>query len=132
MDLDDILMDSDAVENGVWVQYDGDFYLRIASASTREFEEAQMRAIEPFTQAVREGVMPKDVEQRIEAELLAKRCVKDWRGLTDKGVPVPYSAERCAAMMLHSGGYRLLRFVRTTAYGAARFRAQQTEAAKGN
>lgn len=131
MELNQLLLNTDSM-SGVWCRYEGDFELLIASASTPEFEAQQNAELEPYLQLIREGKLDKEKELEIEARVLSQNCVKDWRGLTSNGQPVPYSPEELARMLTHKGGFRLLKFVRSSAYGLANYRNKLTEAAKGN
>jgi hypothetical protein len=132
MELNNILLDAKTSVEGVWLSYEADFEVCVASSHTKEYDAAQTKIIAPFIPAIREGVMPDGLEDELEMKLLASYCVRDWRGLTSGGVPVPYSAEKCIELFKHPGGFRFMKWVRSVSGNAAKYRAANLSDIKGN
>ena len=132
MELNQILLDPKTSIDGVWVTYEADFEVCVASSHTKEYDAAQTKMLTPFIPAIREGVVPEGLEEELEMKLLAFHCVKDWRGLTKSGVAVPYSGEQCFELFKSPGGFRLMKWVRATAANAGKFKAAVLADTKGN
>lgn len=83
--LSDLRVDLAAVENGAWVEGIpgmGDLALKVRGL---DCEPARLRR----RLRARRGVSSDDVM----TEVLREVVLLDWRGLTDGGEPLPYSAE---------------------------------------
>ena len=132
VELRELELDVDAERDGVWATFDGDFELRVASSTSREYEDAYARAIEPHLHRMRSGTLPKEVEEQVDREVTARYLVRDWRGLTRDGAPVPCTPDEAVALLARPGMYRLLRFVRAVAANPARYRAALLEEARKN
>lgn len=81
-----------ALEDGVWKRYVGDFEVCLRSMRSRAFEAAVAKL---SARHRRKGKldMSEDDAAEIQRQAVAETIIVDWRGLEDEGGPVAYSAE---------------------------------------
>jgi predicted nucleotidyltransferase len=129
-DIDFVLFDPEAAVEGVWFKFEEDFELKIASSSTKEYDEANALILEKKSALFKED--EKAAFESMQVDLAVDVLVKDWRGLTRKGEPVPFSKEELRKMLSHPGARRVLEFVVRKASSPARFRATALQEARKN
>jgi hypothetical protein len=132
LELSELLFDEAAQRDGAWVRFEGDVELRIASSSTREYEEAVRAALEPHLLAQRNGGLDADVGRSIDVKLAARLLLRDWRGVTRDGAPLPYTPEIGEELLSRPGAHRLLTFVRRVAAASEHYRARVMEDSRKN
>lgn len=137
MELDFIKQDLELEQGGVWVSYAGtDFECRIARIGNPDFES---KARELRQQAKIQMLIDGKTDEKTAADqlktllpIVADHILLDWRGLTSKGEPVPYSKEKAVELL----GRRDLRdwyiWILAVANDAERFRRASTEEDLGN
>jgi len=137
MDLNEFLSDQLAEEEGVWVPMSADAennghrtgtWFQIASADSPKY-------IDFLTHIMREkmhlsdangGQFPTKVARSIENTAGAKHLVKDWCGLQENGVDVPYSENEALRILTHYDRLRdaIFRIARDKSrFGKAQLRA---------
>jgi hypothetical protein len=103
MELDRLKGRADLKDNGVWViikASDGeesDFECKTAYSHCKEPRDYVAKEVAKARRKVGNvnRDIPQEVMKRITVNMLMQFCLKDWRGLTNKGAPVPYE-ERIA------------------------------------
>lgn len=96
MDLEMIKTDQDLENQGAWVKLDHLTEVKIRSTSSRLYQEQARKKYGPLASLVEiVGVenVSRDQQEQMVQDLMAEVLIVDWKGLTDKGVDVPYSLE---------------------------------------
>lgn len=113
MRLSEIKVDSNAIENGVWIDNIpdmGNLRLKVRGAGNAAYaaEQAKLLAAAPRSEKVAGRLVPAAAD-RIMSECLAKATLLGWEGIEgDDGQPLPYSKET-ALKLLCDPEYRVLR-----------------------
>jgi hypothetical protein len=128
-ELNQLFVDPDIAEKGVWVDFYGDSKLLLASTESKKYKSTLAKlarahriqldeANEDATQLV----------QAITAEALAKCVLLDWRDVKMDGTVMPYSWEVGKQAMIQSSKFR--EFVTERAADTSLFRKEVIEEVK--
>ncbi len=112
------------VEDGTWCRYENDLLFCIASIRTRGFVD---KAVE-IRSLCGGPTSQKGCELIIEA--LISEVLRDWRGLTEGGVPVPFNPDNARAVLTQS--VELLAFVTNEAVKLDKLQLAKTEPNSAN
>ncbi len=113
MRLADMKVDSNAIENGVWIGNIPDMgslrlKVRGVGNAAHQAEQTKLYAATPRSEKTGGRLSPA-ASDRIMAHCLAKATLLDWEGIEgDDGQPLPYSPET-ALTLLSDPAYRVLR-----------------------
>lgn len=92
MKLSQLKLDQDATVNGVWRDLGQGLEILVARARNPEFVRYLEQLSKPYLRQIRDGTMAKDVSQRLYVKALARKVLRDWRGLhDDEGNEIPYT-----------------------------------------
>jgi hypothetical protein len=94
-------MDENAEINGVW-QPLGDAEFLIARANNRNFARALAARVEKEQEKLdRQDEAADKLSDEIWASVYAETVLLDWRGVTYKGKPLPYSKANACKVLAH-------------------------------
>lgn len=98
MEISQLKRDAREVDSGQWVgdlAGMGDVRLRVRGLTSQTVVAARSRKERavPRAQRNRDGSLKVDAAIKVLGEVVAETVLLDWEGITDKGEPVPYSAE---------------------------------------
>lgn len=99
MKLSSIKRDTNAAENGVWInKVHQDLDVKIASAGNRKYIDALRAAMKPYQRNIKS--VSDDLFLEIQNRCIAKHVLVDWRNLQDdNGVDIPYSYEKAYELL---------------------------------
>jgi len=90
-DIQQLILDPDKQNKGVWVKYDLDTELLIGNTNSQEFRKACAELLEPFRQKIRtKGI---EFAERIEIikPAIAEHLHKGWKNLSENGKQLIFS-----------------------------------------
>jgi len=90
-DIQQLMLDPDKQDKGVWVKYDLDTELLIGNTNSQEFRKACSDLLEPYRQKIRtKGI---EFTERVEIikPAIAKHLLKGWKNLTENGKQLSFS-----------------------------------------
>jgi hypothetical protein len=92
-DIQQLILDPEKKDKGVWVEWELDIKLLISSTSSREFRQATTDLLKPFVHKIRTSGL--DFEERIQIikPAIAEHLLKGWKNLTENGVKLTYSVK---------------------------------------
>lgn len=99
MDIARLKTDPAREDEGVWVEVGDGASLKLARIGNRRYREATQRRFKPYRRALRAGTLSEATSEQLMAEVLAETVLLDWRGLMDRGTPVPYSVDQAKAVL---------------------------------
>jgi len=100
MEIEDLAQDVNLIENGVWVLMDEGYEVKIRSSSSDAVRKMEQRQLERDKRFYRKGKMvPLEIREKNQTELLCEAVVLDWRGIEKNKKPLKWSVE---------GGYEIL------------------------
>ncbi|NUB24710.1 hypothetical protein [Azospirillum brasilense] len=105
MDISKLKTDSSLEEDGVWVPL-GDARIKVARMGNKRYQAAFNRRMTPHKNAARAGIVSDDVVEGILIEVIAETVLRDWEGIDDEGVPVPYSRENAVRILTDIKAFR--------------------------
>ena len=81
---------------GAWCPIGGGIEVKVkrAGQTNKEFSAEQMKMLKPFSKQIAMNTMDMDVLRQINAKLLAKHVIVDWRGVSIDGEEIPFSKEK--------------------------------------
>jgi hypothetical protein len=122
MDLQKFNSDPKKEVEGVWTALDETSRIKVARSGNLRYREAFRKAMLPYRQAMRAGILSEKIAEKVMTEVLADTVLLDWEGFTDGGKDLPYSKENAKAMLgaEHLKDFREL--VITLSENAERFR----------
>lgn len=129
-DIDEMKRRPDIEARGTRVGFPGgkgDRWMQIAAAtSANPHWKAQQDRIRAQLKAFDVAKAPDDVVRAYLAEKYATLLVRDWGGWTSKGVPLPFSAEACTALLIQADdAYKI---VNGLVWSDENFRAEEVKA----
>lgn len=86
----------------------------------------------PWAERIDNGLLTPEAEERIQAEVLCGAILLDWDGLTDKGAPVPFSADLARTWLTDPRFYRFADAVILAAWRVDQGQQEEAEAAAKN
>lgn len=97
-DLDSVMLDVEAIEEGRWVPLGPDFpgveifTCGLTAKAPRSFQTFLERSA---TRKERDGRgrLTSEAQDRILKEVVIEKCITNWRGFSQKGKEVPFSKE---------------------------------------
>ena len=117
---------------GVWFDYGTDgAKLLIARAGNRDYNAAFERTLKQYEKKKRPGQFdfPPGEMRKISGRLTAEHILKDWRGITENGVEVPYSQAKAIEWMTSPDMDEFVDDVIAFSEDAERFRTEEVDAA---
>lgn len=81
---------------GAWCPIGGGIEVKVkrAGQANKAFSAEQMKMLKPFSKQIAMNTMDMDILRQINAKLLAKHVIVDWRGVFIDGVEIPFSKEK--------------------------------------
>lgn len=131
LDLEDVMTDPQAEEDGVWVRYKGAEF-RIARFSNPAMlaysaaEKTRRCAI-----ANRDTLDDKELED-LGVDAMARHVVKGWRDLVMGGAPFPYTPENARLLLTDLRFNGLSKWILMKAHDAELYRAKALRSVVGN
>jgi hypothetical protein len=147
MDLLGIKVDPAKVLGGVWwsiwrepdnriggkpVDEPGDGPAVLIVPTLTAYERALDDARRPHLYEIREGKVADKTLRKIQGEALGRAILRDWRGITVGGHPLPWSEEKAVELMTDEAWLTLREFVQTAAQWRAALASQEVAKAAGN
>jgi hypothetical protein len=87
--------DESLEEHGTWVTFGGDSMFLIARFGNKRHRELMERLRAPHRALIASGrPLPNDIADKMLIEAAANTILLNWRGVTENGVPVPYSIDK--------------------------------------
>lgn len=130
MDFKAIKTDPEAEQNGVWQDIGGGASLLIARYLNPKHKKAVDKRTKPYRRQIRDGSIPDEIADKLEADCMADAVLLDWQGVTDGGEPVAYSRAEAARRLFEYRDFREM--VQDLARDAAAYREAEIEEAEGN
>lgn len=92
-------LDEEKISNGVWVDYNEEISLKIASPRSQEYKDALSKAAKKLPKNSRTWTA-KQLEN-LNFPLIARYILVDWKGITDTstGKPWKYSVENAEKLL---------------------------------
>lgn len=109
MDINKLLVDVSAIEGGKWIPLGADFpkievnVCGLSSKSAKVYRDSLERKA-PREDRLRDGSLTSDAQDLIIRKVILAHCLKDWKGFTQDGKPVPYNRETAELFMLKPEG----------------------------
>ena len=103
-EIESAYLDVDAIEEGRWVPLGADFpgvevFARgLSSAGAKAFD-MKLRREAKSKDRLSNGLLTEDAQSRIFKEVIAEKCVTDWRGLSSGGKPLPFSKDTLLGLL---------------------------------
>lgn len=122
MRFSEYVTDTTLEEEGVWIKLRrGDAEVLVARAGNSKHDELVRRLRKKHARGFRGDELPREIEESIALEALAKTILLGWRGVTDEsgadvpgsGIlddndqPIPYSPEKARELLKLSRDFRL-------------------------
>ena len=101
MDISNFKTDLTREDQGVWLEVGDGFAVRVCRLGCKAHAELYRSLTSPpgIRAAIESNAYPPAKHVEMQVELLAQTILKDWRGMTDKGQPVPYSIEKAKEVL---------------------------------
>lgn len=135
MKLKELRIDSEAKENGIWIDLPGFPGVRVKTRASdalpyRRFVQEQVRRL---TRGMRRGDISLEESDRIDRQALARHSLIDWSGVEDDdGRPIPFSSEAAERFFADPDYCRFYDACRVAAFEAGDIKRADLEAAEGN
>lgn len=130
LDLENLAIDTEKEEDGVWVEVGESAKLLIAHWGNKAFTAAMRRYVTPKQHRLKN--MPEHEADALMAKVVVETILLDWQGLTLGGQEVPYSKAK-AIELLTSRKFRSFReLVESLAKDDEQFRLAEMEEDMGN
>lgn len=114
---------------GVEVQIAEGTVVKVARIGSPRYNERLNALMRPHRHAQAKGTLDDETQTKIVVKVMAETVLLGWRGITDKGIEIPYSREN-AEQLLAIRDFR--EQIVEIANGMEAFRAQGDEVAEGN
>ena len=146
-DLASVKVDTDLLHNGVWWEVhresDGTIGGTVVHNPTENgcllivpmgamYERALEAARKPYLPLIRADRITDEDARDIMATALSAAVLKDWRNVTVKGQPLPYSQEQAKQLLADEQWLALREFVIRAAQHRGSLLALEEEQARGN
>lgn len=97
-DIDSVMLDVDAIEQGRWVALGADFPgveidVRGLSSTMAKNHRQMLERRATRADMLSNGRLSTEAQDRILKETVIEHCVKNWRGLASGGKPLAFSKE---------------------------------------
>lgn len=123
--------DSTKEEEGVWVDYESGFRVKIARIGNPKFKEFMLKKSKPHMRKLQSGNIDNDLADGLMKEAIARTILVDWEGLLDdQDQPIPFSQETALDLMKESNDFYQEIF--QMANERELFQIEDLEGAKGN
>ncbi len=103
MKLNDVSLNLDAIDSGVWVDDPADdagFAVRVKGRRCAGYQKGQASALTKARKTSRKRDIEIAVIQKIDNEEIVKHCLLDWKNFfDDNGQQIPYSKELATKLM---------------------------------
>lgn len=120
-----------AERDGKWFTFPGsDLRLKIASVNSETYQRLLRKKLQAKRRELGGLELSDDLDEQVTTEAMGEAILLGWEGLTEGGVPVPYSAERSVALLKKST--KLSGFVVRTATRQASYEEVEIKAAEDN
>ncbi len=106
MDLDNFTLDDNLSVSGKWVPISANASLLIARLNNEKYREFVKKKLKPYRSAMRAGSVDEDLMNKVVIQAVARHVLLDWKGLTEKGNPVPYSIEKAEEVLEAKEAFR--------------------------
>ena len=131
MELSKFKSDIEKVENGTWIDLGDGLHICVARTGNKKSVAMFNKLTKPYRQMIERGTMPDDKYREINVKIVAETILLGWRGLSDKGVEVPYSPEKAAEILSDPAYAGFLKLVQDLAAEEEVFRVEEVAAVKG-
>ncbi|MBW7990050.1 MAG: hypothetical protein FVQ84_08555 [Planctomycetes bacterium] len=131
MKFSELKTDETMEEDGVWIQYADDFWVKLARLDNKKATKLLRKLEKPYKRQIRLGTISDDVQKKNIIQLVARTVLLEWRGLeNDDGSPDLFSKERAEERLSESKDF--LKDVLQMSQEPANFRKELQEDAEGN
>lgn len=83
-------LNTDAAENGAWIEYRG-VQLLVARGNNTKFKAAFRRVTKPYQREIDGGTLSEEKSSELLAEALADSVLLGWKGFLQDGKEIEYS-----------------------------------------
>jgi len=98
--------DADKESEGVWIDYTGDFKLKICRIGCPAFKEFMLKRGKPHMRSMEAGSLDPNIADDLMKDALAQTIIKDWKGLLDdKDEEIPFSTETARQLLDTPGDF---------------------------
>ncbi len=78
--------DTDAEEDGIWVEISDGVRVKIASTDSKRYREKVVQLLKPYRKILQAGGrIPEAKQEQIAIESIVDGLLLDWKGITDRG-----------------------------------------------
>lgn len=96
--IEDVYVDVAAIEEGRWVPLGAEFpgvEIEICGLSSKAAKrlQQQLERTAPRAKRLTNGQLTPEAMDEILTEVMVEKCVRDWRGIAQKGEVLPFSKE---------------------------------------
>ena len=131
--LNDIQLDLDPVEKGIWFIYHEDFEMLIASTKSEAYEKAIRKQGGTARKGFRSSSLSGDDQMNAAIERASVvHCCKGWKGLFDGDTEIVYSPEKALEILLDPKFRNIFDWFWITANDIAEFTATAQQERAGN
>lgn len=130
MDINKFALDAKNEVEGVWKELGDGGRIKVAASNNPSFREMFRKKTEPYTDAIRRGLLDEATSEQIMLEVMAETILIDWSGITDGGKELPATKENKVALLKKFRPFRDL--VASIADQMENFRVKDEAKAVGN
>ena len=136
MDISNVLLNTTAIEEGVWkdaVDLPG-VRLQVRGTLSSEYSKvlSALQRSAPSEDRDTDGSLLPEASRRVVGTAISEALLLGWEGLTNGDEPLPYSPDLALRILTHDAGKRLAGAVLATAAQVDKERAESYEDLLGN
>ena len=106
MDLKKIRVDPKKRDNGVWFDYDDETSFLLRSYQSKAVKDTQDKVRKPYAKRLLRGTLSGDKIDELAMQVISSSVILDWKGVTDGGKAVKYTAARGMELLTKSESVR--------------------------
>ena len=127
MDFNEVKVNAELGEKGVWINHDGTTSFKIARLNNRNFQTKFNKLMQPYRRQFDAGKLSNDKQVDIMCKAMAETVLLGWKGLTDGGEPVEYSVEKAYEYLSMEGADEFRDLITAYAQDAETYREEYIE-----
>lgn len=127
MDFNEVKVNAELGENGVWIQHDETTSFRIARLNNRKFQKLFTKLMLPYRRQFDAGKLSNEKQIDIMCKAMAETILLGWKGLTDSGELVEYSVDKAYEYLSMDGADEFRDLITGYAQDAETFREENLE-----
>lgn len=130
MDINKFKLDEKLEVEGVWKELGDGARVKVAASNNPAFRELFRKKTEPYTDAIRRGLLDEETSQRIMVEVMAETILIEISGFTDQGKELKSNLENKVRLLKDYRPFRDM--IASIADQMENFKKKEEEKALGN